>query len=334
MMRRRAFVVGASAALVAPRLVRAQTRARRVALVSGSMPTANMNETADNSSFAPFLRELRVLGLVEGQNAVFERYSALNQAERNEPIAREVVTSRPDLIFVAGASEIIRFVAALTSEIPVVFHTTDALAFGLVPSLAHPGANLTGAQSTAGKEVEGLKLQILRRTLPGARRVAVFDRLVSWAVDEPFVRAAAQQLGFELLVEIVQDPGDEAEYRRVLAAIKASEADAIKCGTSANVNNQLPLIGKLAAELRLPGIAAQPTFVDGGGLMSYGANLADVYRKEARLVARILLDGARAGELPVAMPDTFDLVVSARAAKALGIALPADILLQAAEVRE
>jgi putative ABC transport system substrate-binding protein len=297
-----------------------------------------MTESGD-PSIAAFLPELRRLGLVNGQNTTLEFYSAAGQTERGPELGRTIVASKPDVIFVAASSDITRAIAAVNKEIPTLFLVSDALASGLVTNMARPGGNVTGVNTQAGVENEGKRLALLHEALPGATPMGyLLDRL-EWegVVAGPGLRRViervAAQLGVPLVPVLTESPNDEPAYRRALDAAVTGGIRALVVAFSSVNNAKARTIGVLCNELRLPAIAGLPAFVDGGGLMSYGANRPEMFRRVAGYVVRIL-NGERPGDLPVQQPERFDFIINLKIARDLGLTLPANFLFQATEVRQ
>jgi putative tryptophan/tyrosine transport system substrate-binding protein len=340
-IRRRQFLAGlaASPILAAPCLAWAQQATRRrVAIISPRIPVADMTESGE-LGIAAFLLELRRLGLGHGQQVAVEVYSAEGQTERGPDLGRTVVASKPDVIVVAGSSDITRAIAAVNTQIPTLFVVSDALASGLVTNLARPGGTMTGMNNQAGVENEGKRLALLHEAVPGATPVGYLRDHLEWegVVAGPGLRRViehtATRLGVPLVPVLTASPHDEPAYRRALETAVAGGVQALMVGFSGVNTPMTHTIGALCGALRLPGIAALPTFVDGGGLMSYGANRPEIFRRLAGYAVRIL-NGERPGDLPVQQPERFDFILNLKAAREMGLTLPASILIQATEVRQ
>ncbi len=333
-MRRRDLLLGLAGALTAPRLGFAQQRAGlpRVALASPTVPRELMAEGSSDRRWSSFLVELRRLGFVEGQNVILERYSTLGVADPEE-LGRAIARSRPSVIFVGGHTAMARAAAITAPDIPVVFQVADALASGLVSSLAHPGGNLTGVTTTP-VDIEGKKMGMLHEVVPQAMRLAFLDTITAY---EPLghrtvVEAAAAALGLTLFPVIVDRPFDEVVFQTAFDDIKRKGAQIVELADSTNIAASWSIIVRLADAARLPTCSGDPAFLDFGGLMSYGANRGAVYARAASYVAQILR-GAKAGDLPVQEPSQFELGINRMAATELGLELPPSLLLQAVEVR-
>jgi ABC-type uncharacterized transport system substrate-binding protein len=338
---RRAFLsrsLAAAAVLAAPSAGFAQQRLRRVALVSPTVPVEEITEAGLRWRF--MMSELRRVGLVEGQNILFERHSAMGQEARYEQLGAAVAATKPDVIFVDGDTQIARAAATADPAVPVVFVVTDALASGLVRNLARPGGNLTGVNATGGVEIEGKRLALLHEAVPAAKQIAylapqsVWDdvpRVAGFSGPGRAAREAARKLGLSLIPMLVDAPGNVAALRNAFAAIAAQGAQALQIAQATLNSTNIVTITALTVAARLPGISSQRPFVAGGGLMAQFASAAEIYRHAAGYIVRIL-NGERAGDLPVQQPDKYNLVVNVKAAKALGITIPPALLVQATEV--
>jgi putative ABC transport system substrate-binding protein len=338
-MDRRAFVsssLAAAAVLAAPHAGLAQQRLRRVALISPIVPVEAMTESGD-VRWRAVLSELRRLGLVEGQNIAFERYSAMSQHSRFEVLGAAVAATKPDVIFVGADTVIARAAAAADRGVPVVFLVTNALASGLVGNLARPGGNLTGVNTTSGFDVEDKRMALLQEAIPAAKRIAFVTSQPVWDEGQGYgrglghrTRAAAAKLGLSLIPMLV-DPSDLRALRRAFATIAEQGGQALHIPQNTANIVAIASITALTVAARLPGIAASDEFVAGGGLMVYGPVPGEMWRRAAGYIVRIL-NGERAGDLPVQQPDTFNLIINMKAAKALGITIPPALLVQATEV--
>jgi putative ABC transport system substrate-binding protein len=337
-MDRRAFVsssLATAAVLAASRTGFAQQRLRRVALVSPTVPVDAMTETG-HLSWRAVMSELRRSGLVEGQNVAFERYSAMGQPTRYERIGAEVAATKPDVIFVGGDTAIARAAAAADPAVPVVFLVTDALSTGLVSNLARPGRNLTGANAIGGIEIEGKRMALLHEAVPAAKRIVYLTGWAGARGQGPYDRMAresAARLGLSLIRIHLNDPGDATELRSAFATMGEQGAQALQIAhTTANITAIVDITA-LTVAARLPGIAAIYEFVAAGGVMAHFAIPGEMWRRAAGYVVRVL-NGERAGDLPVQQPDHYNLIINVKAAKALGITIPPALLVQATEVIE
>ena len=281
-----------------------------------------------------FLQGLRDLGYVEGRNVVIEYRTADGQLERLPALATELVSLKVDVIVTQST------VAALaakqaTRTIPIVFGAvSDPVATGLVASFAQPGGNVTGS-SFFTPELVGKSLQLLKQTAPGVSRVAVLWQPAAFA--EPQGKAlleaaelAARTLGVRLHVVGARRPDD---VEKAFSDMTRAGAGGLTVLTSPMFNTQKSRLVDLAAKNRLPAVYPWRSAVDAGGLMAYGPNARDLFRRAATYVDKIL-KGTKPADLPVEQPTKFDLVINLKTAKALGLTIPPSLLGRADEVIE
>jgi ABC-type uncharacterized transport system substrate-binding protein len=330
-MRRREFITLIGSAVAAWPLT-AFGKAQRIAIVSPSLPVSKMTETSGNPYYLRFFNELRRLGYVEGQSLLIERYSGEGRAAHYPDLAREVVRSNPELIIATGNDVTLDFKAA-TTTIPIVGVFGFPVEAGIVASLARPGGNITGVTGDVGLEQWGKRMQLLQQVVPQATRIGF---LQSRAVREKFADVEHdlyRRMGLTKVGPPFDRPIDEAEYRRVFAAFAQDGAEGIVVNDeNENVTN-LKVIVELAEKNRLPVIYPLKMFTQAGGLMSYGVDNADIGRQVADLVGKIL-KGTRPADIPIAQPTKFELVINLKTAKALGLTVPATLLVAADEVIE
>jgi len=271
-------------------------------------------------------RGLRELGYVEGKNIIIEYRTAAGKRDRVAGLVAELVHLKTDVIvWAAGPEE-----ARQTKAIPIVYvATTDIVATGLVESLARPGGNITGLASLA-PELGGKRLELLKESVPKLSRVAfLFDPTTSSnAVELEQLRGPAAALGVTLRTVEARGPADIENAFSIM--IRERVEGFTTASGPVNNTNRKPII-EMATKNRLPAVYHQNLFVEGGGLMSYGANLVDMYRRAARYVDKILKD-AKPAELPVEQPTKFELVINLKAAKQLGLTIPESVLYQADKV--
>jgi putative ABC transport system substrate-binding protein len=293
---------------------------RRIGVL-GDWPTARWDA---------FREGLRELGWVEGQNLVVEyRWIEGNQV-RYEAVASELVQLRVELI-VARAAGPSAAAKQATSTVPIVaiLVTGEALETGLVDSIARPGGNVTGMAGISGTQMEGKQLQLLTEAVPAASRVAILAPLsASSERRTPALQSAASMLGVQLQVFPVQHPGGIEE---AFAAMGAAGAQALKILPATWFDSRWEQIADLTARYRLPALTQNMEFPRAGGLMAYGADRLDLYRRAATYVDK-LLKGAQPGDLPMERPMHFDFVINLQTAEALGLTIPQHVLLQATEV--
>jgi putative ABC transport system substrate-binding protein len=278
---------------------------------------------------AAFRQGLRELGYIEGKNIVIEWRFAEGKSERVSALAAELVRLKVDVIVSAGPAAT-RPAKEATVTIPIVMgFDNDPVGNRFVASLARPGGNITGL-STLAPEISGKRLELLKEIVPKLSRVAVLG-----ASTEPdytqVVREtelAAGALGVQLQYVDVREPKDiETAFR----AESKGRAEAVLVLNSPVLNSQRKQLTDLAAKNRLPAIYDRREFVDDGGLMSYGTNLADLSRRTATYVDKIL-KGAKPSDLPVEQPIKFEFIINLKAAKQIGLTIPPNVLARADRV--
>jgi putative ABC transport system substrate-binding protein len=279
---------------------------------------------------AAFLRRLRELGWIEGQNLIIEFRWAEGDVERLPDLAADLVRRKVDVI-VAPAGSAALAAKKATSSIPIVMiFASDPVETGLIASLRHPGGNITGTTFTPGPEIFGKQLQILKEAVPQASRVAVLSNPAdsSFALQVKQVEATARSLGIRL--QHVEARGPE-EFDSAFAAMARERADALLVtGTSTFLAHRAKL-AELAVKGRLPTMYSFRESVEAGGLMAYAVNMADFVGTSAMYVDKIL-KGAKPADLPVEQPTKFELIINLKAAKALGITVPQTLVRRADEV--
>ena len=330
-MRRRQFLslLGGAALLPLAGLdtVRAQqsSKIRRIGFLGNSTAALEAN------LIGPFRQGLRDLGYQEGGNVQIEYRWADGNYQRFPKLIAELISSKVDVIVTAGTPASLA-VKKATSSIPlVVIAVGEPVATGLVASLARPGGNITGVTSIA-PEMEGKRLELLREVVPGISHIAVLWNAASpvQVIQERETRAAAQVLGVKMLSLGVRT---REEIEDALAAIDKERPGALLVLADRLFLHHRTRIMDFATQRRLPGVHAYRELVEAGGLMSYGPSYADMHRRAAWYVDKIL-KGAKPADLPVERPTKFDLVVNVKAAKAIGVTIPESFLLRADQVIE
>ena len=279
-----------------------------------------------------FLRGLREHGYIEGQNIVIEYRFSEGRNDRLPELAAELVELKVELILASGSPASFAAKQA-TSTIPIVMGSLAAnpVETGLIASLARPGGNITGMTEMAS-QLSGKRLELLKETVPGLSRVAVFWNPPNPAYG-PILReleAAAPSLGLTLQRVEVRVPGD---LEGAFEAATRQRAGALIAPGDPLVVNRPKMVANLALKYRLPTIMDIKEFVEAGGLLSLGLDLVDSYRRAATHVAKIL-KGAKPAELPMEQPTKFDLFVNLKTARVLGLTIPQSVLLQASHVIE
>ncbi len=300
---------------------------------------ARIGYLAGNLAAAPRLEEalrqgLRDLGYVEGRNVVIEIRDAEGKPERLPALAAELVALKVDVIVAPNTPQALAAKQA-TRTLPIVFSfVADPVASGLVTSLARPGGNVTGLSSLT-PELVGKRLELLTQAVRGVSRVAVLLQpgFQGERTEKDMLKGAdvaARALGVRLQFVEAQGPAD---IDRAFSDMTRARAGALTVlGSTMFISERRRLVD-LAAKNRLPAVYARREYVDAGGLMSYGSNIADLFRRTATYVDKIL-KGAKPADLPVAQPTKFELVINLKTAKALGLTIPPALLGRADEVIE
>jgi putative ABC transport system substrate-binding protein len=326
-MRRREVITllgGAAAAL--PLAARAQQAVKRpiVGLLGDS------TYLAENERAAAFAQRLRDLGWIEGRTIAIEYRWADGRSERLAEIAAEFVRLKVDVIVMGGTPAVLAAKQA-TSLIPIVFATAgDPVGTGLVASLARPGGNVTGL-SVLAVDLAGKRLDLLREAIPGLGRLAIMGNVGNplSVLELGEVQAAARQLGVQYDTLEIRRPQDIAP---ALEAVKGRADALFVCQDLLTRANRLR-INTLALTARLPVMHSSREFIEAGGLMSYGPNFVDSYRRAGDYVDKILR-GAKPGDLPIQQPTKFELVINLITAQGLGLRVPPSLLARADEVIE
>jgi ABC-type uncharacterized transport system substrate-binding protein len=276
-----------------------------------------------------FRQGLRELGYTEGQNIKLIFPSTEVKPERLGQLAAELVSLNVDLIVAPTTPGALKAMNA-TKTIPIVMPTTiDPVGSGLVASLARPGGNATGLTSIAS-DLSGKRLELLKEVVPGASHIAVLSNPNSASVPSQMreAKVAAQALGIRLQPLDVRGLDD---FEKVFRAATKERASALIMLDDAFVFTHRTRVVKLAAKSRLPAIYGFTECVEDGGLMSYAANLSDMYRRAAVYVDKIL-KGAKPADLPVQQPTKFEFVVNLKTAKQIGLTIPPNVLARADRV--
>jgi putative tryptophan/tyrosine transport system substrate-binding protein len=327
-MRRRGFIMLLGGAATWPLAARAQQgeRLRRVAVLM----VQAANDAEGQSRLAAFLQALRLLGWTEGQNfRIDTRWATANEHARRQ--SEELAALAPDVIL-ATATLAVAPLQQVTRTIPIVFvNVVDPVGAGFVTSLARPGGNTTGFTAFE-YGISGKWLELLKEIAPGVTRVAVLRDPGTVSGIGQF--AAIQSMAPGLRVELIPtDVRDTPEIERDIAAFARTSAGGLIVTGSPSATLHRELIATLAAKHKLPAVYAFPFFATSGGLISYGPNTIDQYRRAASYVDRIL-KGEKTGDLPVQAPTKYELVINLRTAKALSLEVPPTLLARADEVIE
>ena len=328
-MRRREFIALVGGAAAWPLGASAQQAAKvpRIGWLAGDLaPGQHLPEA--------FRQGLRDLGYVEGRNVAIEYRDAEGKSVRLPALAAELVALKVDVILAPGTPHALAAKQA-TKTIPIVFASAvDPVADGLVTSLARPVGNVTGL-SALSPELVGKRLELLKQAVPGVSRIAVLwqpgglgQRTAEDMLKE--VEVAGRELGVRLQLVEARGPAD---VDQAFSDMTRAHAGALTSFGSAMFLGERSRLVNLAAKNRLPAVYGLREYVDAGGLMSYGPNFVDLFRRAATYVDKIL-KGAKPADLPVEQPTKFELVINLKTAKTLGLTIPPTLLSRADEVIE
>jgi putative ABC transport system substrate-binding protein len=329
-MRRRAFLYGSVAILVAPLGIEAQQagKVHRIGYLTSGSATAS----ASRHFVEAFRQGLAELGWIDGQNVAIVYRFAEGRHDRLPELAAELVRSKVDVI-VAGPTLPVQAAKSATATIPIVMTPVgDPVRLGLVASLARPGGNVTGVSFDVAFETVPKALELLRESVPKIRRVAVLSNADSpgQAVALSDLTPAAQSLGLQLRSLKVRGPdGFDAAF----AAVARDPVDALFVLPEPLFIVHRTRLANLAAQYRLPSMYAVKENVEAGGFMSYGPSLVAAFRRAAVFVDKIF-KGAKPADLPVEQPTKFELVINLKTARALGLTIPPSLLARADQVIE
>ena len=278
---------------------------------------------------AAFVQRLRDLGWIEGRTVAIEVRWADGRSERYSEIAAEFVRLKVDVIVTLGGA--VLAAKQVTAVIPIVFAVAaDPVASGFVASLPRPGGNVTGLSNLSG-DLGAKRLELLREVVPGLRRLAILTNagFPATVLETSEVAAAARTLGLEVVTLEIRQAEDIAPAFAALIG----RAEALYIPSDPLINTNRIRINTLVLGARLPAVHGNREYVDAGGLMSYGANFPDLFRRAADYVHKILR-GAKPSEIPVEQPTKFDLIINLTTAKTLGLTIPESLLLRADEMIE
>ena len=295
----------------------------------GVLFAGSRSDPAFQRAVDAFQQGLVELGYVEGQSIAIEYREAQGKYERLPDLAAELVRLKVDVI-VGATVPTIQAARQATKTIPIVMTLiADPVATGLVANVARPAGNITGL-STMAPDLMGKQLELLREVLPKASRVAVLWNPAnpSNALQLREAQDAARALGVRLQPLEVRDP---TEFEKAFAAMTRERAGALLVLSDSTLLTQRERIADLAAKSRLPAVSGMRAHAEAGGLIAYGANIFDIWRRAATYVDKIL-KGAKPGDLPVEQPTKFELVINLKTAKALGLTIPQALLIRADEI--
>jgi putative ABC transport system substrate-binding protein len=326
------MVVGGTVAAW-PSVIRAQpaNKVHRIGFVSGiGKPFLYPLSDPRSGIVRPFSDGLRELGYVDGQNIVLLRRSAEGIVGRGSDIASALIREGVDVIVVTSAV-LAKEMRSVTTTVPIVVAASvDFVEMGLASSLARPGGNVTGFSNQAAPEIDAKRLQLLKETLSTIGLVAYLATRADWEnANGIAIREAAQNLG----ISAVLAEHTAVDYADAFALIEKERPHALMVSSQLWTWERRQIIFDLALQHRMLVIYPWRDYVASGGLMSYGINLPDQYRRAAGYVDKIL-KGASPADLPIQQPTNYELIINLKTARAMGIEVPSQVLAQAAEVIE
>jgi putative ABC transport system substrate-binding protein len=298
----------------------------RLAIVHPSRPVSELTENSQVKYWREFFHELRQLGYIEENNLMVERFSGEGRSDHYPELLREAAARNPNVIFAVTS-----FMVDPASKIPVVTITSDPVQLGLVTSMARPGGNITGVSIDAGLELWDKRLQLFREVVPTISKLAILNAQKNALAA--VMQETVEKAGLGVAGPFYVYKGSDDEYREVFASMSRSGADALFVEESPEHITKRQFIGELAAKYRLPAIFPYRSFVEAGGLMSYGIDFVEIFRQAARDIGQIL-NGADPGDIPFYQPTKFELVINLKAAKEIGLTLSEPLLARADEVIE
>jgi ABC-type uncharacterized transport system substrate-binding protein len=327
-VRRREFITLLGGAVAAwPLAAGAQQsgKIRRIGLLSGAA------REATSTNYDAFLQGMRELGYVEGRDFVMEYRFADGSYERFPELAAELVRLNADVI-VTGTTAAIRSLQQATTTIPIVLaYSTNPVGNGFVASLARPGGNITGL-SGSSEDTSPKQLELVATTVPNVTRIGMLGNPATPTYAD--VRKAAQNAAEKVGLTLVPiEARNSQEIESAFAEFNNQHVQAFVAAADAVFFTQRRQIAELALRNRLPSMFSQREYAEAGGLMSYGENLANFFRRAASFVDKIL-KGAKPGDLPIEQPTRFNLVINRKTADALGVTIPPQLYIFADEVIE
>ena len=310
------------AVLAAPVAAEAQPAAKAVPRIGF---LGNLDAKNQGRNVAAFQEGLRDLGWIEGQTVMVDYRWVEGNADRLPGLVAELVQLNVNVMVVAGPPAV-RAAQRATSTIPIVFAVVlnDPVASGFAASFARPGGNITGLASQY-EEIVGKHVQLLSEAIPRLSRMILLRHTAGLPILLTEAEKAARRLGIKArIVEVTE----VAEYEDAFRIAKGERAQAVYVLPSPIFNAHRKRLVELAAQYHLPAAYELKEYVEAGGLLSYGPNTADMYRRAASYVDRIL-KGAKPGDLPIERAATFELAINVKTAKALGLAIPQSLLARA-----
>jgi putative tryptophan/tyrosine transport system substrate-binding protein len=336
-MQRREFItlVGGAAARPLTALAEKAFVVHHIAVVHPALPVSELNEnTQDSDLWSAFFKEIRRLGYVEGQNLSIERRSAEGKPERNAEIARDLISLKPEVIFV-GTGRLALTFKDQNTPVPVVMTVgVDPVSMGIVDSLSRPTGNITGFCGVGGPEFYGKYVQLLREVRPDLKKVGFVAPKSAWgATYQKIAASLSASTGISIIGPGVESPSGEAEHRLCLTTMISEGVEGLIISESTEHIKHRRFIVDFAREHQLPAIYAISLFARDGGLMSYAVDYKEMGKGAAHYVD-LIIQGAKPSELPIQQPTKFELIVNLKAARAAAIDISASVLASADEVIE
>jgi putative ABC transport system substrate-binding protein len=290
-----------------------------------------LSQTLD-AYFDMFQQHMRELGYIEGKNILFERRNAEGLLDRTPALIRELVEQKVSIL-VVNNNVAIDAARKATTTIPIVMVTSiDPVTAGYVASLAHPGGNITGVASL-NRELSAKRIELLREIFPKLSRMAILWDEAGPGPKTAFKNYEAAAKAMKVRVQSLAIQGSRPDIEGAFRAAKTGGAEVIVIVANPTINANRMTVMELALKYRLPSMVENDTYIDGGGLMSYGTSRSEITQRMAVYVDKIL-KGAKPSNLPIEQPTKFELVINMKTAKALGIKIPNSILVQAIKVIE
>jgi putative ABC transport system substrate-binding protein len=316
-----------TAFLIASMQLTQAQQARKAPRIGFLVPDSQSAASSRTEAFRQGLHELKY---VEGQNIVIEYRFAEGKIDRFPDLAAELALLKVDIIVSAGGNGITRAAQQATNTIPIVMtNVLDPIGSGFIASLARPGGNITGLTAISS-DLAGKRLELVKEAFPKASRIAVLldPEDASKVVELKEIQAAAHTLGIKLQSIEVRSPAD---FESAFKAGVRKQAGALLVLQSAVTNTHRKPIAELATKNRWPTMWSESGLLDAGGLMSYGPNYADLFRRAATYVDKIL-KGTKPADLPVEQPKKFEFIINLKTAKQIGLTIPPNVLARADKV--
>lgn len=280
--------------------------------------------------YEAYRQRLRDLGYIEGKNIILERRYAEGRLDRMAPFVQEFVQQKVDIILGVN-NVVIRAAKEATKTIPIVMiSSVDPVAAGYVETFAHPGGNITGL-AWLSRDLSAKRLELLKELLPKLSRVAIL-----WDADGPgptiaFKEYTAAAAAFKLDLRSLDVRGPNPDFVGALQIAKTNQSEAIIVVGNPLMSQNIKSIFSLVEKNRLPSMTEEDRYVEAGGLISYGASLADLYRRAAEYTVEII-KGAKPGDMPIKLASKFDIYINLKTAQKIGVVVPQRLLVQADKV--